>query len=229
MSYHLAKVTLPNPLIVLDAGFWGLLGGLLGGRFAYVLANWAYYVDHLAKAIALQEGGLAWHGALFGGAATLIVWYGVRSRTSPMPDWRDLLQVIAPGTALGSAFGWLGCLLTGCAYGAEASGYPPPLSWLTADLPDIYGVESVRFLTQPLMIACCLVLWLALWALRRRLPRGLSFALYLLLYGLADFGVTSLRGDGTWRWGLWLSQWAAIAESCIAAGLGFYLIVVRSK
>jgi phosphatidylglycerol:prolipoprotein diacylglycerol transferase len=224
MAYRLARGELPDPSIVLDAGFWVLLGGLFGGRAGYVVSNWAYYVDHVDKALSLREGGLSWHGALLGGYLFVVVWYVLRSRFKPpMPSWRDLLDTIAPGVALGSAFGWLGCLLTGSAYGAEASGYAPPLSWLTADLPDIYGVDGIRFLTQPLMIACCLLLWVALWGLRGRLPRGTSFALYLSLYALADLGVAFLRGDGTWRWGLWLSQWIAIVEACVAIGFGVYL------
>jgi phosphatidylglycerol:prolipoprotein diacylglycerol transferase len=223
VAFRLAKEKLPDPALVLDAGFWGLLGGLLGGRIGYVAANWAYYVDHIDKAVNLREGGLSWHGALVGGSGFVLVWYIVRAWTSPpMPDWRDLLDVIAPGMALGGALGWLGCLLTGSAYGAEASGYAPPLSYLTADLPDIYGVDSMRFITQPFMIAWCLLLWGVLWGLYRRCPRGLVFVFYLLSYALADFGVAFVRGDGTWRWGLWLWQWFALVEICIAVGLGIY-------
>jgi phosphatidylglycerol:prolipoprotein diacylglycerol transferase len=90
---------------------------------------------------------------------------------------------------------------------------------VTAYLPDIYGVQAVRFATQPVMIAWCLLLAALLWSLRHRMPRGFGFALYLLLYALADFGVAYLRGDGTWRWGLWLAQWAALVEVGFAVGL----------
>jgi phosphatidylglycerol:prolipoprotein diacylglycerol transferase len=208
---------------VLDAGFWALLGGLLGARVAYVAANWAYYVDHLDKAVDISEGGLGWHGALLGGGAALVLWAAVRRRSSPrVPDLRTLLDVAAPGLALGGALGWLGALLTGSAYGADASGYGPPLAWMAARLPDIYGVDAVRFVTQPAMIAVCLLINGVLWALRRRLARrtGLAFALYLGLYALAEFGLWFLRGDGTWRRGLWLWQWAALIEVCVAVGLG---------
>jgi phosphatidylglycerol:prolipoprotein diacylglycerol transferase len=223
MAYRLGKVRLSAPAFVLDAGFWALLGGVLGGRLGYVLANWAYYADHLDKALNLREGGLSWHGALIGGGMSVALWLVVSGWYRPVvPDWRDLYDALAPGMALGGVFGWLGCLLAGCAYGAEATGYVPPLSWLSAELPDIYGVRAARFLTQPLMIAWSALLWGALWSLGRRLPRGLGFALYLLLYALADFGVTFLRGDGTWRWGLWLPQWVALAEVCVALGIGVY-------
>lgn len=224
VCYRRAKDRLPEPTIVLDAGFWALLGGVLGGRMGYVIANWAYYVDHSDRVFNVREGGSSWHGALIGGCAALALWYAYRRRRGPpVPEWRDLADVAAPGLALGGAFGWLGALFTGSAYGLEASGYAPPLSWLAADLPDIYGVRAVRFLTQPFMIAWSLALWGLLWGMRRRMPRGAAFALYLLLYALGDFAVAFLRGDGTWRRGLWLWQWAAVVEMCVAVGWGAYL------
>jgi phosphatidylglycerol:prolipoprotein diacylglycerol transferase len=223
VSFRLAWTRLQDARIVLDVGFWGLLGGVVGGRVGYVLANWAYYADHLDKAVSVREGGLSWHGALIAGSAAAALWYLVRRRADPqVPGWRDLADVAAPGLALGGAFGWLGALLTGNASGAEASGYLPPLSWLTADLPDIYGVDAVRFVTQPLMIAWCLALWGFLWGLRRRLWPGMSFALYLLLYALGDLAVAFLRGDGTWRFGLWLGQWVALVEMCAGVALATY-------
>lgn len=219
LAYRLARERYPDPEIVLDAGFWGLLGGVVGGRCGHVAANWAYYAAHLDRVTHLRGGGLSWHGALIGGLASIGVWFIVRRYLRrPLPGYLDLLDFLAPGLALGSAFGWLGSLLSGAAYGAEAGGYAPPLSWLAAELPDIYGVVEVRFLSQPLMIAWCLALCGLLWGLRHRLQPGLAFALYLLLYALADWAVAHLRGDGTWRWGLWLSQWAAIAEACVAVG-----------
>jgi prolipoprotein diacylglyceryltransferase len=224
VSWRRAKERLSDPKVVLDVGFWALLGGVMGARVGHVLANWAYYVDHLDKAIRVREGGHSWHGALVAGCVTVVLWYAIRRRNNLLtPDWRDLADVAAPGLSLGSAFGWLGALLAGSAYGVEASGYLSPVSWLTADLPDIYGVSAVRFLTQPAMIAWCLALWGLLWRLRHRLSPGTAFALYLLLYALGDFAVAFLRGDGTWRWGLWLWQWAAAVEVCAAVGLAVYL------
>ena len=230
MAYRGARSYLADPTSVLDAGFWALLGGILGARAAYVAANWAYYVDHLDKALDIWEGGLAWHGALLGGVAVLAVWVVVRRRRARrLPGLRTWLDLAAPGLAWGGALGWLGALFTGSAYGAEASGYAPPLSWLAARLPDLYGVVAARFVTQPAMIAVCLLVGALLWAGRERLRdrAGLAFALYLGLYALADFGVWFLRGDGTWRWGVWLWQWVALAELCAAVGWGVLSVVRR--
>jgi len=221
IAYRRAHRSQIDPMTVLDGGFWTLLGGVLGGRLGFVALNWAYYADHIDRALAFREGGLWWHGALLGGGASLLAWRLLRHWLGhPVPDWRDLFDVTAPGLALGCAWGWFGCLMGGCAYGADASGYAPPLSWLAARLPDIYGVGVVRFVTQPLMIGWCLLVWIALWRVGARLPRGGTFAAYLLLYAAGDLAVGFLRGDGTWRWGLWISQWLAVGELCVAIAVG---------
>jgi phosphatidylglycerol:prolipoprotein diacylglycerol transferase len=223
LVYRAARAQLADPVVLLDGAFWALVGGLIGARAGYVFANWAYFAAHLSEAIDVRGGGLSWHGAWLGGAITGAAWYVLRNRFHPpLPDWRVLLDLTAPGLALASAAGWLGCLLTGAGYGAEAEGYVAPLGWLTGYAADIYGVEQVRFLTQPLMIGWCLLLWGVL-QLRpgawRRLPAGVTFALYLLLYALADGMVWFLRGDGTWRFVLWPAQWASILQACAALAL----------
>jgi phosphatidylglycerol:prolipoprotein diacylglycerol transferase len=234
MTYQRARAHLSpaqagtDPGIVLDVGFWALLGGLVGARVAYVAANWAYYGDHIAKAVNISEGGLTWHGALIGGTLALALWVTARRQRDPStPKLRSLLDIAAPGLALGGALGWLGALLTGSAYGAEAGGCAPPLAWLTARLPDIYGVVALRFMTQPAMIVTCLLILGLTWALGRRLylHPGLPFALYLGLYALSAFLLWFLRGDGTWRRGLWLWQWMSLVEFCTAAGLSVYAVV----
>jgi len=225
-AYRAAQKRLLQPGVVLDGEFWVLIGGVLGARVGYVLAHWAYFRSHIDRALDIRGGGLSWHGALLGAGLSFFVWTVVRRRAGEMPDWRAILDAAAPGIALGAASGWAGCLLTGACYGTEAVGYAPPLSWLTARLPDIYGVDSVRFLTQPLMLVCCLALWGALeWLSRHpaRIP-GMRFAGMLLLYALADLGVGFLRGDGTWRYGLWLAQWADVAQAVTALALGVWSI-----
>ncbi len=225
LSYRIARHRLERPESLLDAAFWGLLGGIIGGRAGYVGINWAYFGDHLDQAWAIWQGGLSWHGALWGGLAWIAVWYLVRRRRGPpVLNWRDLADAAAPGLALGGAWGWLGCLLTGCGYGAEAGGYTPPVSWFVARLPDIFGVWEERFITQPLMLGVCVLACVLLCVLGRKMPRGGLFALYLCLYALADLGVMFWRGDGMAWWGLWPGQWVALCEMAagVAIGVGVF-------
>jgi len=226
-AYRIAQKHLTEPSVVLDGSFWALIGGVLGARVGYVLAHWAYFRSHVDRAVDIRGGGLSWHGALLGAGLAFALWYVVRRRAGEMPGWQAILDTVAPGITLGGALSWAGCLLTGACYGAEAVGYVPPLSWLTARLPDIYGVDSIRFLTQPVMIGWCLVLWGILeWLSRPSVQApGLRFAGLLFLYTLANLGVGFLRGDGTWRYGLWLAQWADVALAVVAVILAVRAVV----
>jgi phosphatidylglycerol:prolipoprotein diacylglycerol transferase len=56
-----------------DAALLGFSGGLVGARATYVAINWAYYRDHLAEAIRLWAGGLAWQGGLILGAVLVLL------------------------------------------------------------------------------------------------------------------------------------------------------------
>ncbi len=225
-AYREARQRGIDPTAVLDGGFWAILCGVIGARAGYVLANWAYFGDHVLAALDLRDGGLSWHGALAGACLGTAAWYAVRQRWGrPVPDARALCDAVAPGLALCAAWAWLGCLLAGAGYGLAVPVMAPMRRWFAAELPDIYGVREVRYLTQPAMIACSLLLWGLLQARvspLRRLPAGIVLPLALVLYAGADLGTWFLRGDGTWRSGLWLAQWADLIAIGAAAGIGVW-------
>ena len=75
-----------------------------------------------------------------------------------------MADLVAPGLALGLAFGWAACLMGGCAYGSVGD------SALDLYLPDLYGVEAPRFATQVAGLTLSLVLLVIFWSQRRRLP-----------------------------------------------------------
>src|SRR5450759_1548598 len=55
--------------------FWPIvIGSLIGGRLYYVVqSNFCYYLHHPDKILATWEGGMAFYGAVFLGAATALV------------------------------------------------------------------------------------------------------------------------------------------------------------
>ena len=72
----------------------------------------------------IHHGGLVYYGGLVG--AALACW--LYTHWKRLPLWR-VADVLAPGIALGYAFGRLGCLMNGCCYGAPVicpgrSGFP---------------------------------------------------------------------------------------------------------
>jgi phosphatidylglycerol:prolipoprotein diacylglycerol transferase len=173
----------------LDGALVALIVGVLGARLGYVIANWAYYQDHVGQIAKFWLGGLEWRGALI--AATLGTLVYCRLRKLDFWSLVDELALIAP---LIGIFGWLGCLLTGCAYGKVVN----KPHFLEADLPDLFGVWALRYNVQllaagwSLLVAC--FLW---WLQRKKPPAGSLFGALLMIYGSGMAFTDTLRGDGT--------------------------------
>jgi len=175
----------------LDAALAAALGGLAGGRAAYVAANWAYYQAHVRRAMRLWDGGLAWHGALAGGLIAVAIFCAARRLSL-----RSMLDALVPGAAALAGCAWLGCLMNGFAYGIET--YPGQgLLWaLSAELPDVYGIRAPRVAVQLLGAGWSAIVLVALvFAARRPRSHGLVFPLWLVLYGGGSFGLGFVRAD----------------------------------
>jgi prolipoprotein diacylglyceryl transferase len=216
------------PECLIDAALWAVGSGIMGGRVGYVLANQEYFAENFREAFYIWEGGLAFQGAFLAGLLALFLY----SLYHKLP-FLTLADTAALGLALGQAFGWLGCLMSGCAYGLESHGANFLLARLSLDLPDIYGTIAPRFATQPLASALSMAVFIILlWTTRRRwsfdsaqdrpfdspldpstglrtsLPQdrpfpGFVFTLYLLLYAGGQFLLEFTRGDEAIYWGPW--------------------------
>lgn len=216
LTYFEGKRQLKDGTLALDLGLWAVIGGIVGGRIGYVLANWRVFSEDWTRALRFWEGGLSFHGAILGGLLVMVLFAQLHRRDEPPVSFWELADVITPGLALGIAFGWAACLMGGCAYGllGEGSGY--------AILPDIYGVDASRFATQAVGLAFALILFAGFWILRKHWPfAGASFLMYGLLYFGGQFFLDFTRGDeaiylGPWRLAQWLNLALALAS---AAGL----------
>jgi len=155
---------------IVDASIWAVVAGIAGGRVGYVLANQEYFAENFGEAFYIWEGGLAFQGAFLAGLLALFLY----SAYHKLP-FLTLADTAALGLALGQVCGWLGCLMSGCAYGLESHGATSILARLSLDLPDIYGIRALRLATQPLSSALSLVIFiLLLWITHRRWPFGPS-------------------------------------------------------
>ncbi len=200
---------------IIDATLWSAGAGIAGGRIGFVLANQEYFAENWLEAFHIWKGGLSFQGAFLAGLLTLFL-YSVSHRL-PFPALAD---IAALGLALGQVFGWLGCLMSGCAYGLESHGMSAMLARLALDLPDIYGISAPRLPMQLLAGASSLALFTLLWALRapqNRVAPGFVFTLYLLLYSGSQFLLEFARGDEAIYWGPWrASQWLYLVEAAFA-------------
>lgn len=167
-----------------DLAFWLMIGGILGARAAYVLANWSVFAADPASILRIDQGGLIFYGGFIGGAVALILL--ARVRREPLWSLADFTITALP---LGHAFGRIGCFLNGCCYGKACD----------AALC-LWSHDARRIPTQLFEVGANVAIYLILLrAYRHRTVDGRTTALYFMLYPAFRFFNEFLRGDARMR------------------------------
>lgn len=196
--------------------FAALIGGIVGARVDWLIQNYDAASDDLLGNI-FSGAGLVWFGGAVGGAIGVLLW----ARWRRMLDL-SLLDICAPGLAIGYAVGRIGCQLSGDGdYGIPWDG-----PWAMA-YPD--GTEPTDVPVHPTPIYETLAMGLVtyvLWRLRFSFRPGLLFALYLVLAGVERFLVEFIRRNDEVVLGLTQAQLLSLAM--IVAG-GAWLAVKANR
>ena len=196
------------------------MGGILGARLAHVIDRFDYYRLQPLKILAVYEGGLAiWGGLIAGGLAGWL--YASRNG---IPFW-PLADSAAVGAILGQAIGRIGCIVNGDVAGRPTGGewgfvYTNPGALLPR--PEYFNVPTHPY---PLYELLCdlLIFGILYWLFRRRLFDGAVFLAYCVLYSLVRFGLTFVREEEVWLFGLQQAQVLSIVVVVVAAYLYLYL------
>ena len=101
---------------VYNAGFYGLLAGLIGGRIVHALRYWEAYAAQPTLLVSLNAGALAMVEAVLIGL--FAAWHYLRRHRLPLVP---LLDALAPGAALALAVVSLGQFLSGDAFGTPTN------------------------------------------------------------------------------------------------------------
>lgn len=112
---------LAAPLI--EAAALALAAGMIGARLAFVALHADYYRARPAETLWFWQGGLAWAGGV--AAALCAVWLFARARRLRFRNLADGLIIPAAVVHLAT---WIGCLLSGCAYGRAVTGGSAPFT-----------------------------------------------------------------------------------------------------
>jgi phosphatidylglycerol:prolipoprotein diacylglycerol transferase len=195
--------------------FAALVGGLVGARVYYLAQNWDDVDDDLFGNL-FSGSGLVWYGGALGGAIAVGLW----------ARWRGfwglrLLDLAAPGLALGYAIGRIGCQLSGDGDYGEPSGLPWAMAYPDGTVPTDQEVHPTPVYET---LAMGLVAWL-LWQWRDRFRPGILFALYLELSGLERVLVEFVRRNEQTVAGLTTPQVESLA--LMAVGTVWILVVSR--
>jgi phosphatidylglycerol:prolipoprotein diacylglycerol transferase len=146
------------PDAALDAGVYGLVGGLLGAKLLYVFEHLG---DGSFLSLFLDRGGMSWFGGFVGG---LLAGYAtIRAKRWPL---MAVLAAATPALAIGQMLGRVGCFLVGDDYGS-----PTSLPWGVA-FPR--GLPPTTDRVHPTQIYEALFLGCLAWLLIRWRRRGLS-------------------------------------------------------
>ena len=186
--------------------FSALLGGLIGSRIDYLIQNYDEVSGDLVGAL-FSGSGLVWFGGLLGGAVGVLLWARFRGYAG-----LQLLDVCAPGLALGYAIGRIGCQLSGDGDYGVASDLPWAMAYPEGTVPTVEEVHPTPIYESLAMGLVALVLW----RLRDRVAPGTLFALYLLLAGVERLLVEFIRRNEAVLAGLTPAQ--LISVLMIAAG-----------
>jgi phosphatidylglycerol:prolipoprotein diacylglycerol transferase len=194
--------------------FAALVGGLIGARGYYLLQNHAA----LTLGDVFGGSGLVWYGGLLGGTIGVVIWARRRDFVG-LP----LLDLTAPGLALGYAIGRIGCQVSGDGDYGKPSDLPWAMGYPHGTVPTPPGVT-----VQPTPIYETVTMGLVallLWQLRDRVRAGALFAAYLVLAGLERFLVEFVRRNEHVVAGLTAAQLESLAM--LAAGLVWLAVLVR--
>ena len=176
---ELTRAGLPDA--ALDAGLYGLVGGLLGAKLLYVF-------EHLTESpfwsLFLDRGGMSWFGGFVGGILAGLL--TIRARRWPLVA---VLAAATPALAVGQMLGRVGCFLVGDDYGR-----PTSLPWGVA-FPQ--GLPPTLDRVHPTQLYEAAFLAILAWILVRWRRSGVAdwkvLGRYCVLAGLFRFALEFVR------------------------------------
>ena len=191
--------------------------GIAGGRLYYVVQNDpSFFLHNPAQIIAVWQGGMAFFGAIFGGALAV----AISSWRWKIPFW-SVLDVGALGMTIGQTIGRIGNIINGDIVGYKTNGwgfeYTNPHSFAQTNVP----VQPASL--YELLIS--LALFLLLWNLRTRIhPEGMLAMVYVVLYSVSQFFIFFVRDNVVILGGLKQAQVTSLVVIALTLPVIAYLL-----
>lgn len=212
--------------LIIDFVVFAIPIAIISARLFYVFFEFDRYVNEpLWKVIAIWEGGIAIHGAVFGGVLTAIIFSRVRN----ISFWK-LADIIAPSLILGQAIGRWGNFMNQEAHGGPVSeaAYNNFLQYLPDFIMNQMTIGGVMYHPTFLYESAWNILVFAFLILLRKynLLRGEIFLNYLIFYSIGRFFIEGLRTDS-----LYIIEGLRTAQvvSITLIVLAIILIIYRRK
>jgi phosphatidylglycerol:prolipoprotein diacylglycerol transferase len=173
--------------------FWGIIGGVVGGRITYVIYYWPEFAADPRAIFGLA--GSAQTGAIIGVIVAALIYAGVkRMRFSTLLTIGDAFVV---GGALALAISRIGCTLNGCCYGQPSpfNFFPMAVVYSPRDtIPSqFWGVPL--YPTQIYHVLWNLIVLAIVWRFRKTFESpGMLLFFGLCIFAPGDLALRFLRG-----------------------------------
>lgn len=192
-------------IVVLSIG----LGGLIGSKLYLVLENPALFFAE--PGLLLNRAGYTFYGAVISGVAMVFVLARIYRISS-----LSLFDAVSAEAAIGYGIGRIGCFLAGDGDYGTPTALPWGMSFPHGLIPTLVPVHP----TPLYEFFAALLIAIYLWRLGGRTMSnarlvGEVFARYLILTGVARFGVEFIRLNPPVLWGLSNAQYVALLSIMI--------------
>lgn len=227
--------------LVFDAGFWILIGGVIGARLWY-LAQYHDDVfaakqgwDVIVAVFNLTQGGMVVYGGMLLGTVAFFAYcFRVRHKVGTL----NMADIVMPSVFIGMGFGRIGCLLNGCCYGGPCElpwGIRFPAGSVTWQALVHRGfleeTAAATFALHPTQIYSSINGFLLAWVTAAYFPHrrrpGEVFALGCILYSITRFIIEFLRNDEMGIFGTDLTISQATSLGVCAAGITLLAVLSR--
>jgi phosphatidylglycerol:prolipoprotein diacylglycerol transferase len=175
---------------IYSISLWGIIGGLIGGRLAYVIWDWEYFIANPRQIIGFQ--GLAQMGMIIGIIAAALIYMGVtRMRFSTLLSIGDAFIV---GALLALAIGRIGCTLNSCCYGQPSPFHFFPLAVIYTNPHSFPPLNTPLYPTQIYHVLWNLIVFAIVWRFRGKFkPEGGLLFFGFCIYAVGDLSLRFLR------------------------------------
>ena len=213
-----------------DLVFYAALGVIAGGRLGYVLFyNPAYYLEHPIDILKLWDGGMSFHGGLFG--TVLGILYLSWKEKLPALRIHDYVACVAPiGLFLGRLANFVNHELWGAPTNVPwAVRFPELIGGISVLGPPRHPSQLYEAMLEGLVLFA--ILWWMFWKTDARYEPGKLVGAFGFFYGLFRFLVEFVREpdaqltEFAQASGLHMGQWLSIP--LILGGL--YLMLTAKK
>ncbi len=216
---------LPRPSVasIDDLLVYVAFGVIFGGRLGYVLFyNLPVYLAHPLQIFALWEGGMSFHGGLFGAALGIILF----ARRMQVPA-ASVMDICAAAVPIGLCLGRIANFIK-----PELWGRPTDVPWAMifpgSDGQPRHPSQLYKSALEGVVLFLILAVAIRLGALRRP---GLTTGLFAVGYGLARIICEFFREPDPQLGYLWAgaTMGQILSLPVIAAGLAFIAFALRRR